>query len=112
MSSANKPAINNSLRNTLTIFRGKRCAKDKDPREAESHQLALWFLLILPNGAKEPFVFCKLGKAPIIICFLDGPAMNGPVRDGLPLLVLFDEGLQEVGDGDDPQELVVFDHGQ
>lgn len=66
----------------------------------------------LPKGAKQPFVFCKLGKAPTIFCSLDGPAMNGPVRHGLPLLVLSDEDRQEVGDRDDPQELVVFDHGQ
>ena len=69
-------------------------------------------MFTLPKGAKQPFVFCKLGKAPTILCSLDGPAMNGPVRDGLPLFVLFDEGLQDVGDGDDPHELVVFDHGQ
>jgi hypothetical protein len=100
------------MRDMLTIFQGKRCAKEGDPREAESHRLVLWFLLILPKGAKQPFVFCKPGKAPIIFCSLNGLAMNGRVRDGLPLLVLFDEDLQEVGDGENPHELFIFHHGE
>ena len=76
MSSTNKPAINNPMLDTLTPYRGKRCAKEQNPREAESHRLALWFLSILPKGAKQPFVFCKLGRGTLFCRLLLWTALN------------------------------------